>query len=240
MFTGSALMIGLQIWDVSGRSGPPVIAELLSVLASVGGVMLLGLVSVVTEWSTGAVPVKNIGMRPSSALAFVVLLAQAAATPATFQTKARFSTGRTVLNLTSAVATIEPRLGAPGYRWLRVHFYAFPLTPADVAAAIKGNIAPLDRRWKSKAANPAEYNVSNAVLQFGVDKDGKVWQIDLSVPGHACTIASSDVEAKALLQDYLFDGLRLRLRTKGAHPCEKFAWAVDVAVPVFEVGVSGR
>jgi hypothetical protein len=171
-------------------------------------------------------------MAPTAALVFVIVLALQL-TPGSFRTKAQVSTGPTVLNLTSAVATIEPRLGAPGYRWLRVRFYAFPLTPADVEAAVKGNIDPLERRWKSTAGNPAQYNVSNAVLQFGVDKDGKVWQIDLSVPGHACTIASSDQEAKALLQDYQFDGTRLRLKTKGSHPCERLAWDVDLTLPVF-------
>jgi hypothetical protein len=82
--------------------------------------------------------------------------------------------------------------------------------------------------------------VSNAVLQLGVDKDGKVWQVDLSVPGHACTIASSDSAANAMLQEYRFDGTRLRLRTKGTHPCETFAWDVDLTVPVFATGPAGR
>jgi hypothetical protein len=175
----------------------------------------------------------------ATATVLLVTLLQAAVTPASFTTKARFSSGATSLSLSTAVATIEPRLAAPGYRWLRVHFYAFPLTPADVAAVTKGNIEPLDRRWKSNAGNPAKYNVSNAVLQFGVDKDGKVWQIDLSVPGHTCTIAASDKEAKALLQDYRFDGTRLRLKTAGAHACERLAWDVDLTVPVFATGSPG-
>ena len=91
-------------------------------------------------------------------------------------------------------------MGAQGYRWLRVHFYSYPLTPSDAAAAMKGNIESLEHRWKAMAGTPAEYNVSNAVLQLGVDKDGKVWQVDLSVPGHACTVAASDKEAHAMLQ----------------------------------------
>lgn len=193
--------------------------------------------------ATGAAPVNNIPMTSSSALASVVvvlLLAQGAMIPASFTTKARFSTGPTVLSLSTAVATIEPRPGAPAYRWLRVYFYAFPLTPADVARAVRGSIAPLEQRWMSKAAKPAEYNVSHAVLQFGVDKDGTVWQIDLSVPGHSCTIAASDQEAKAVLQEYRFDGTRLRLKSKGTHTCEKFGWDVDLTLPVFTAAAPGR
>jgi hypothetical protein len=177
------------------------------------------------------------GMLP---LVFLVTLTQAV-TPASFTTKARFSSGATSLSLPTAVATIEPRLGAPGYRWLRVRFYAFPLTPADVEAVTKGNVEPLEQRWKSKlAGKPAEYNVSNAVLQFGVDKDGKVWQVDLSVPGHTCTIAASDQEATALLQDFRFDGTRLRLKTKGKHSCERLAWDVDLTLPIFATGSPAR
>ena len=159
-------------------------------------------------------------------------------TPASFQTKAQVSVDRTVLPLVSAVATVEPR--APGYRWLRVHFYSYPLTAADVTAAARGNIQTLERRWKDMAGNPAAYNVSHAVLQLGIDTDAKVWQVDLSVPGHACTIAGSDREAKAVLQEYQFDGARLRLKSKGTHPCEKFGWDVDVTTPVFAAGAAGQ
>lgn len=191
--------------------------------------------------STGGVPVNNMSMQRIAVpvLFGILVVAQAAVTPATFRTKAQFSAGPTLLSLSSAVATIEPRPNAPGYRWLRVHFYAVPLTPADAAAATKGNIDALERQWKNKAGNPAEYNVSNAVLQFGLDKDGKVWQIDLAVPGHSCTIAASDREATALLPGYRFDGTRLRLKSKGSHPCERFAWDVDLAIPVFATG-AGR
>jgi hypothetical protein len=159
-------------------------------------------------------------------------------TPASFTTRARVSVDRTVLALVSAVATVEPR--APGYRWLRVHFYAYPLTAADATAAMKGNIDALERRWKDMAATPAQYNVSHAVLQLGIDKDAKVWQVDLSVPGYACTIAASDREANVVLQEYQFDGARLRLKSKGTHPCEKFGWDIDVSIPVFATGAQGR
>ena len=77
---------------------------------------------------------------------------ETAVTPASFTTKARFSSGATSLSLPTAVATIEPRLGAPGNRWLRVRFYAFPLTPADVAAVTKGNVEPRSSDGKARLA----------------------------------------------------------------------------------------
>jgi len=161
---------------------------------------------------------------------------------AAFTTKARFSIDRTILRLPSVVATIQPRPDAQGSRWLLVHFYAFPLTPEDIADARTGNVEPLDKRWKSLADHPAQYNVSSALLQLSIDKDANVSQIDLAVPGHTCTIAPSDQQAKAMLQDYRFDGQRLRLKTRGNYLCHMnlvgeadptFGWDVDVDVPVF-------
>jgi hypothetical protein len=137
-------------------------------------------------------------------------------------------------------ATVEPRPGAPGYSWLRITFYSFPFTEADRAAAMKGHLESMDARWTNKATNPKDYNHSNAVIQLGVDKNWKVWQVDMSVPGHACTIAGSEREVKAALQEYRFDGTRLRLRGKGSFVCEmntpgvpnrRYGWDLDLDVP---------
>jgi hypothetical protein len=179
------------------------------------------------------------------ALAIVTLAASFQPSPpdaAAFTTNAKFSIDRTTLALSSVVATIEPRPNAPDSRWLLVHFYAFSLTPEDIASARRGNVEPLDARWKSLADKPAQYNVSSALLQLSVGRDASVWQIDLAVPGHTCTIAPSDRQAKAMLQDYRFDGTRLRLKTRGNYLCHmnmvgepdpRFGWDVDVDVPVF-------
>jgi hypothetical protein len=160
---------------------------------------------------------------------------QAPLTPATFKTVAHFSSGTTTVTLTTAVATIEPRAGAPGYSWLRVTFYKFPLTAADVAAVRGGRIDGLEQRWQASSGRPAEYNAGHAVIQLGVDSAGKVWQIDLALPGHSCTVAASDKEAAALMQAYSFNGQRLRLTSKGTHSCEKLSWSTDVELPVFAV-----
>ena len=162
--------------------------------------------------------------------------------PGTFSTKAKFSVDQTAMSLSSAVATIEPRTGAPGYSWVRIHFYSFPLTAEDVAGAMNGDISSMEKKWNKMASNPPEYNKSNAVLQLTVDKELKVTQADMSVPGHGCTIAPFEPEVKAFLQTYEFDGKHLKLKSKGSYVCDMkfmgianqtFGWDVDLNIPVF-------
>jgi hypothetical protein len=83
----------------------------------------------------------------------------------------------------------------------------------------------------------------NAVIQLTVDKDSKVTQVDMAVPGHTCTIAPFEDEVKSLLQSYRFDGKNLKLKSKGSHVCDmkfleipnqKFGWNIDLSIPVFE------
>ena len=147
------------------------------------------------------------------------------------------------MKLSTAIATIEPRPGAPGYSWLRISFYSFPVAADDLASVMKGDTHSMDRKWNQKASNPNDYNNSRAVLQLSIDKSSKVWQVELSLPGHTCTIASFESEVTAFLQDYKFDGKNLRLESKGSYVCDmkfmgnpnqKFGWDVDVNALVFE------
>ena len=159
--------------------------------------------------------------------------------PSAFETRAVFSIDNDSMSLTSVAATIEPRPGAPGYSWLQLNFYSFPFTAADIAGAVKGNLESMERKSLNKASNPKDYNHSNAVIQLGMDKDFKVWQVDMSVPGHACTIAHLEPDLKRILQEYQFDGRRLRLKSKGSFVCDmkpvyrRYGWDFDVDIPVF-------
>jgi hypothetical protein len=94
---------------------------------------------------------------------------------------ARFSVDGVPSAPSATLATLQPRNGAPTYSWLRVYFYT-SATATD----------------RAKASNPRDLTRSNwsAILQLTVDKEGTVWQVDLSLPGHTCTIAASDVEAR--------------------------------------------
>ena len=146
------------------------------------------------------------------------------------------------MSLSTAVATLEPRLGAPGYSWLRIHFYSYPMAADDIAQALTGSVASMDKKARMKASNPADYNHSHAMIQLEVDKNLKVWQVDMSVPGHACTIAPYEPDVAKFLQDYQFDGKKIKLRSKGSYTCDmkvmgvpnqQFEWNIDVALPVY-------
>ena len=160
-----------------------------------------------------------------------------------FQTAAKFSVDRDGMSLTTGVATIEPRLGAPGYFWLRINFYSFPVAAEDIPGILAGDTRSMDKKWSRKSSNPADYNHSNAVIQLSMDKSHKVWQVDMAVPGHTCTIAPYEKDVQKFLQEYQFDGQKLKLKSKGTYVCDmkfmgianqEFAWEMDVNLPVFE------
>ena len=165
--------------------------------------------------------------------------------PGSFATRAGFSVDDVSLSLSTAIATIEPRLGAPGYSWLRIYFYSFPVAPEDMPALLKGDVSSMERKWNQKSSDPKNYNVSHAALQLSVDQNHKVWQVDMSIPGHTCTIAPYQAEVNSFLQAYQFDGKNLRLKSKGTYVCDmkfmgipnqKFAWDVDLNTTVFDKG----
>ncbi|HYN06245.1 MAG TPA: hypothetical protein VES67_02545 [Vicinamibacterales bacterium] len=127
------------------------------------------------------------------------------------------------------VATIEPRTAAAGYSWLRVYFYS-SLSAGERASAAKGLVESIRTAWV-------------AVLQFTVDKTSTVWQIDLSLPGHTCTIAESDADARKAFQEFLYDGRRLRVKGKGSFVCvmsaigvpnRTYEWDVDFETAVMD------
>jgi len=108
----------------------------------------------------------------------------------------------------------------------------------------KGDVASMDKKWEKLAdKHDNSYNVSNAVIQLSVDKDYKVWQVDMAVPGHTCTVAPFEKDVKRFLQDYRFDGRNLRLKSKGLYVCDlkfmkiadqTFTWDIDLNILVYE------
>ena len=157
-----------------------------------------------------------------------------------FGTSAKFSVDATAPTLSSVVATIEPRADAPGYSWLRLHFYSFPPAADDMAAIEAGDVATLEK--KREKLPQSDYNLSTATLQFSVDKDFKVWQVDMSIPGQACTIAPYEKDVAKFLQSYKFDGKTLALKSKGTYACDMkfmklpdamYNWDLDLNVPVY-------
>src|ERR1700692_3182907 len=92
------------------------------------------------------------------------------------------------MSLSPATPTSEPRLGAPGYSWLRISFYSFPVAADDIAGILKGDTSSMDKKRNKMAGNLKDYNNSYAFIQLSVDQNLKVWQVDMSVPGHGCSV----------------------------------------------------
>jgi hypothetical protein len=127
------------------------------------------------------------------------------------------------------VATIQPRADAPEYSWLRIYFYG-SLSAAERAQAERGGMYAQRTHWA-------------AVLQVSLDRHSTIWQVDVAVPGHSCTVAASDREAKSVVQAFRYEGGRLSLQTAGSHVCDfsaihvpnqRFEWDVSVDAPVFQ------
>ena len=173
-------------------------------------------------------------------LAAAALSGAAAIEPIAFHTNANFSVDREAMALSTAVATIEPRLGAAGYSWLRINFYSFAVEASDLAGILKGDVSSMDKKRRGKVAE--EYNKSYAMIQLSVDQNEKVWQVDMTVPGHGCTIAPFERDVAQFLQAYRFDGKNLTLKSKGSYACDMkfmgipnqtFAWDIDLSTQVF-------
>jgi len=159
-----------------------------------------------------------------------------------FSTNAKFGVNSASFVLSTAVATIEARPGVPGYSWLRIYFYSFPPAADDLTAIANGNVASMEAKWTKLAGKDNSYNTSHAVIQLLLDKDSKVWQVDMSIPGHSCTIAPFEPDVRSFLQEYQFDGGTTRLKSKGTHLCDmsvnnapnvKFEWDVDLKTRAF-------
>ena len=167
-------------------------------------------------------------------------LTQAPIDARAFETRATFAVNDLRLSLSTAVATIEPAATSPRHWWVRMYFYAFPLTPAEMQEAMTGTVARIDRRWAQLP--PSRYNSSRAVVQLTVDRESRaIAQVDMSVPGHTCTIAWRADDLDRFSRDYSFSGTRLRITNAGSNTCdigsarETFTWNVDVDIPVFTV-----
>lgn len=72
-----------------------------------------------------------------------------------------------------------------------------------------------------------------------MDENFKVWQIDAGVTGNGHV----EPYVTSALQEYRFDGKRLRLKSKGSFVCDlkslgipnrRFGWDLDLDVPVFQ------
>jgi hypothetical protein len=178
----------------------------------------------------------------AACMALPVLAQQPVAAPAAFHTAARFSIDADVRRLQTAVAISEPHSRFKEYSWVRVYFYAFPLTTADVTDVSTGSIAGLEQKRSQAPAGGLDMNHSRAVLHFLLDKDAQLSNASLEVPGLTCTIVVERTKASSAVQEFRFDGRQLHLTAKGESVCDltsisggkrTMSWDVDTTLPVF-------
>ncbi len=141
---------------------------------------------------------------------------------------ARFAVDDLTRVTPTVVATVEPRAGVPGSSWIRMYFYSFALTPIERQIAALGRNPSLLRNWE-------------AILQITVGSNGTVSAMDLALPGRPCAVVQTDRDAKLAVQQFEFDGARLRLRSRAFSICDprvedvpsqRFEWDLALDTPV--------
>jgi hypothetical protein len=141
---------------------------------------------------------------------------------------ARFAVDDLTRETPAVIATVEPRSGAPASSWIRMSFYSLDLTPLQRHVAAIGRDPALLRHWE-------------AILQLTVDPSGAVSAIDLALPGRPCAVAQTIQDARRAVQQFEFDGARLRLKSKAFSICDlkvegvpsqRFEWDVTLDTTV--------
>jgi hypothetical protein len=164
------------------------------------------------------------------------LRAQAFSTRAVFELVVRNSDvlapGATRILTQSAVATRVRGLSPGNADGLEVQFFTAPMTDAGVADVLQTG---------GKALKNGDY----AALVLFLDKDGKVWQVNLSYVVRGTTVARTVAwkpeELKNYFSNYRMDGTRLVLRSSGTYSeiesateVLRLSWNVDCDLPVIE------
>lgn len=119
------------------------------------------------------------------------------------------------LSLCSVVATIEPDKFDAKYSTVELTFFSFPLAPEDVAAARKGDIAPLFQKSDALQNKNHKPGVGWAIVQLTVDEHFKIRDVRMTIPGY--TILLQAGELQDVKQDYHFDGKRVTVKNKGSY-----------------------
>ena len=151
-----------------------------------------------------------------------------------FKTKAEFAIDNESKLLSSAIASIQQHpMHGPNYSWLTISFYPFNLTADEIKGAENGNWDLIKKRMYEE-----DYN-SHAKVILTTDKDNNVLQIDISMPGSSCTIASSEYDINSFLEKYTYSDEKLTMKSSGSYECgapvnKTFTWEFDIDIPVFK------
>ena len=147
------------------------------------------------------------------------------------------------LALCSVAGTTEPDSADPKHSLVKLTFYGFPFTPADRAAARRGNIEYLEKKFhaiQSTNLKSADFNGGGwTSVQLTVDERFQLQQVFINVPGYGVLLHDRDLNNFA--QEYRFDGKKLRLKSKGLHrldlssagvPSFTLYWDIDLTTLV--------
>ena len=166
-----------------------------------------------------------------------VVAAQGAGTPATFSVDGHD------MRLRSAVAIASAHPNAGHYSTLAIYFYAFAVAPAQLAAVSStGRIDVLEARREQQKPGEPDRNHSRAVLNLLLDRNARLTNASLEVPGLTCTIVVDEPSAPDAIQLYENDGHHVRIHARGTKTCDMtnigggkhpMSWDVDATVPVF-------
>jgi hypothetical protein len=132
----------------------------------------------------------------------------------------------------SAWATHTNNLFPGKTEGLEIRFFTRPITAADRVDILEHDAKQLEKS-------------DFATLVLFLDKEKKIWQVNMSyvIPGTtvARTVAWKPEELARSFSDYQFDGKRLRLKSKGTfsevnakQEALALSWDVDIDLPVFE------
>lgn len=146
------------------------------------------------------------------------------------------------LSLSSAVATVTRSSSQAKESEIEIVFYSFPFTERDIAAARRGDIAFLDKRFQATQStnlkSPEFNGGGRAVVKLTLDEHFQIREANLSVPNYG--ILLDDGQLKNF--DFQFDGKKLSLKCKGTYrldlksagvPSFTMSWDLDLATVVF-------
>ena len=124
------------------------------------------------------------------------------------------------LSLTRAVATISRSQTEPRDSDITIVFYSFPFNEHDVSAARKGEATFLDKRWQatqSHTLKSPEFNGGGrATVDLILDQHFQIQEANLSIPGYVISLSDGNLKDLSV-QDYKFDGKKLKLKSHGSH-----------------------
>ncbi|WP_141097240.1 hypothetical protein, partial [Microbacterium sp. AISO3] len=101
----------------------------------------------------------------------------------------------------------------------------------------EGSVKSMNKRWNQLASDPSQYNRSQGVIQLSVDKNSKIAQMDLSIPGHTCTVISTESDISKGIQNFKIDKNQMRLQSTGRFVCDMkfmnvpnqiYNWKIDL------------